>query len=242
MYQSINQSQPNVLREEARRTNGGRAQRHAVALKIEKRVRKAAWVASRHDQLGGLSKLRTIRYSHFRERSCSSSATNAPVFEVLAMETLPRDSASPEDCSHVTSFGDCASLKETLPRGPFLRADAVLAVGRSRCEGQEGRIYWEVSVILPLRTHLQARSNNPSAFRVCWVRDRLDSEAGGYELSSCSFTSCESRKKKRGKIIAKLWKIITKSLGKNEKKRRQDFVDLPFFFHSAETVSVYRNL
>ena len=49
-------------------------------------------------QLGGL---RTIRYSHFQERSCSSSAKNAPAFEVLAMETLPRDSASPEDCSHV---------------------------------------------------------------------------------------------------------------------------------------------
>ena len=47
-------------------------------------------------QLGGL---RTI--SHFRERSCSSSAKNAPVFVVLAMETLLRDSAFPEDCSHV---------------------------------------------------------------------------------------------------------------------------------------------
>ena len=39
------------------------------------RVRKAAWVASRH--LGGL---RTIKYSHFRERSCSNSAKKRSCF------------------------------------------------------------------------------------------------------------------------------------------------------------------
>ena len=55
--------------------NGGLARRHAVALKIENRVRKAAWVASR--QLGGL---RTIKYSHFRERSCSNSAKKRSCF------------------------------------------------------------------------------------------------------------------------------------------------------------------
>ena len=56
--------------------NGGLARRHAVTLKIEKnRVRKAAWVASR--QLGGL---RTIRFSHFRERSFSSSAKKRSCF------------------------------------------------------------------------------------------------------------------------------------------------------------------
>ena len=49
-------------------------------------------------QLGGL---RVIKYSHFGERSCSNSAKNAPVFDVLAMETSPRDFASPEDGSHV---------------------------------------------------------------------------------------------------------------------------------------------
>ena len=36
-------------------------------------------------------------------------------------------------------------------------------------------------------------------------------------------------------------KIITKSLGKNLKYLRQYFDDLPFFFHSMKTVSVYHN-
>ena len=45
-------------------------------------------------------------------------------------------------------------------------------------------------MILPLPSHLQARSNTSMAFLVCRVRDRLDSEAGGDALSSCSFTSC----------------------------------------------------
>ena len=37
-------------------------------------------------------------------------------------------------------------------------------------------------------------------------------------------------------------KIITKSLLKQKLKNlRQRFVDLPFIFHSAKTVSVYRN-
>ena len=49
-----------------------------------------------------------------------------------------------------------------------------------------------------------------------------------------------SKSKKWGKIITKLWKIITKSLGKNLKNWGNVFVDLPFFLHSAKTVSVYR--
>ena len=56
-------------------SNGGLARRHAVALKIEKPGAKGCWVASR--PLGGL---RTIRYSHFRERSCSRSAKNRSCF------------------------------------------------------------------------------------------------------------------------------------------------------------------
>ena len=62
--------------------------------------RKTGWKGC----LGGIASagwLEDIKYSHFRERSCSSSAENVPVFEVLAIETLPRDSASLEDCSHV---------------------------------------------------------------------------------------------------------------------------------------------
>ena len=124
---------------------------------------------------------------------------NAPVFEVLAIETLLRDSASPEDRSHVGALQVLVTaLRSKRPsRGHFLRADAVLAVGRSRCEGQEGRTYWEVRVILPLSTHLQARSNSPSAFLVCRVRDLLNSEAGGDALSSCSFTSCRRDSRRR---------------------------------------------
>ena len=69
---------------------------------------------------------------------------NAPVFDVLAMETLPRDSASPEDCSHVGTLQVLVTaLRSKRPSAwTLLRADAVLAVGRSRCEGQEeGRTY-----------------------------------------------------------------------------------------------------
>ena len=50
-----------------------------------------------------------------------------------------------------------------------------------------------------------------------------------------------SKSKKRGKIITKLWKIITKSPQAKIKKSEATFVDLPFFFHSAKTVCVYRN-
>ena len=48
-------------------------------------------------------------------------------------------------------------------------------------------------MILPLLTHLQARSNSPSAFLVCRVRNLLDSEASGDALSSCSSTSHSRR-------------------------------------------------
>ena len=78
------------------RQNGGLARRHAVALKIEKPGAKGC--------LGGIVSagwLEDHEYSHFRERSCSSSEKNVPVFEVLAIERLPRDSAPLEDCSHV---------------------------------------------------------------------------------------------------------------------------------------------
>ena len=57
-----------------------------------------------------------------------------------------------------------------------MRSDPVLAVRRSRCEGQESSTSLEVSVVLPLPAHLQARSNTPSAFLFCRVRRRLDSE------------------------------------------------------------------
>ena len=50
-----------------------------------------------------------------------------------------------------------------------------------------------------------------------------------------------SKSKKRRKNITKLWKTITRSLGKSLKKLKQRLVDLPFFFHTAKTVSVYRN-
>ena len=52
-------------------------------------------------------------------------------------------------------------------------------------------------MILPLPTHLQARSNSPSAFLVCRVRDLLDSEADVDALSSCSFTSCRRDYRRR---------------------------------------------
>ena len=47
-----------------------------------------------------------------------------------------------------------------------------------------------------------------------------------------------SKSKKRGKIITKLWKIIT---GHKLKNLRHRCVDLPFFFHSAKIICVYRN-
>ena len=37
----------------------------------------------------------------FEREAVRTLQKNAPVFDDLAMETLPRDSASPEDCSHV---------------------------------------------------------------------------------------------------------------------------------------------
>ena len=37
----------------------------------------------------------------FEREAVRALQKNVPVFEVLAMETLPRDSASPEDCLHV---------------------------------------------------------------------------------------------------------------------------------------------
>ena len=51
-------------------------------------------------QLGGLrtTKINTVIFEREAVRTLQK---NAPVFDVLAMETLPRDSASPEDCSHV---------------------------------------------------------------------------------------------------------------------------------------------
>ena len=91
-----------------------------------------------------LGDLRTIRYSHFRHVRALQKKKNAPGFEVLAMETLPRDSASTEDCSHVGALQILVTgLRSKRPSAwiAFLRADAALAVGRSRCEGQEGRAY-----------------------------------------------------------------------------------------------------
>ena len=76
-------------------------------------------------------------------------------------------------------------------------------------------------MILPLPTHLQARSNSPSAFLVCRVRDLLDSEAGGDALSSCSFTSCRRDSRRRCCRLTTLdrvhgrrsfWRELTKKL------------------------------
>ena len=50
-------------------------------------------------------------------------------------------------------------------------------------------------------------------------------------------------KKNRGKIITKLWKMITTWSPKAKiRKSEASFVDLPFFYYSAKTVSVYRNI
>ena len=138
-------------------------------------MRKAAWVASH--QLGGL---RAIWYSHFREKSCSSSAKKRSSFRygnVTKRFCLPQGLLARW---RFTRFGDveCGSLKATFRvHGRFLRADAVLAVWRSQCEGLEGRSYWSCDrVMLRLPTHLQAQSNTPSSFLICRVHDRLDSE------------------------------------------------------------------
>ena len=78
-------------------TNGGLARRHAVALKIEKQGAKGC--------LGGIASSGWLEdhqiQSFSREKLFELCKKNAHVFDVLAMETLPRDSASPEDCSHV---------------------------------------------------------------------------------------------------------------------------------------------
>ena len=79
--------------------NGGLA-RHAVALKIEKPGAKGC--------LGGIASAGWLEDHHIqsfsREKVFELCKKNAPVIEVLAMETLPRDSASPEDCSHVDAL------------------------------------------------------------------------------------------------------------------------------------------
>ena len=77
--------------------NGGLARRHAVALKIEKPGAKGC--------LGGIASAGWLEdhqiQSFSREKLFELCKKNAPAFEVLVMETLPRDSASTEDCSHV---------------------------------------------------------------------------------------------------------------------------------------------
>ena len=169
--------------------NGGLAQRHAVALNVEK--------PGANGCLGGIASagcLRTIRYSHFRERSCSISAKK----KTLLVWSFNYGSVSKRFCFPWGLLARWPFYKywwlrfaqSDLPRGRFLRAVAVLAVGRSQCEGQEGRTSWEVRMILPLPTHLQARSNTPSAFLGCRVRHLVDSEAGCDALSSGSCTSC----------------------------------------------------
>ena len=134
--------------------------------------------------------LRTMRFSYFRERSCPSSAKTLPIVNILRWKRHWEVLLSLRMVHTLAlfKFWWLRFAQSDLPRGHFLRSDAVLTVGTRRCEGQEGRTYWEVRVILPLPTHLQARSTTPSAFQVCRVRDLLDSEAGGDALSSCSFT------------------------------------------------------
>ena len=74
-------------------SNGGLARRHAVALKIEKPGAKCC--------LGGIASSGWFEnhqiQSFSREKLFELCKKNAPVFEVLAMDTLPRDSASPEE-------------------------------------------------------------------------------------------------------------------------------------------------
>ena len=76
---------------------GGIARRHKVALKIEKPGAKGC--------LGGIASAGWLEdhqiQSFSREKLFELCKKNAPVFDVLDMEMLPKDSASPEDCSHV---------------------------------------------------------------------------------------------------------------------------------------------
>ena len=135
-------------------------------------------------------------YSQFRERSCSNSAKNAPVFEVLAMELLPRDSASPEDCSHVGTlqvFGDYASLKATFRVDAFYELMLYLLWGEVDVKGKKAeltaRFVWSCLFLHAYKT--------PSAFLGCRMPDLLDSEAGGDALPSCSVTSCRRDSRRR---------------------------------------------
>ena len=68
-----------------------------MLLKIEKPGAKAAWV-------GGIASavwLEDHQIQSFSREKLFELRKKVPAFEVLALERLPRDSASPEDCSHV---------------------------------------------------------------------------------------------------------------------------------------------
>ena len=80
--------------------------------KYKNRVWKAAWVASR--QLGCL---RTIKCSHFRERSCSNSAKILSCFWIFSYGNITKRFCFPWSLPsrwRFTSFRDCPSLKVTL--------------------------------------------------------------------------------------------------------------------------------
>ena len=154
-------------------------------------MRKAAWVASR--QLGGL---RTIKYSHFRERSCSNSAKKRSCFWRFSYGNVTKRFCFPWGLLarwHFASFGDCASLKATFRVDAFYELMLYLLWGEVDVKGKKAelteRFVWSC---LFLHTY-----NTPSAFLGCRMRDLLDSEAGGDALSSCSFTYCRRDSRRR---------------------------------------------
>ena len=183
-------------------------------------MRKAAWVASR--QLGGL---RTIRYSHFRERSCSNSAKKRSCFWSFSYGNVTKRFCFPWGLLarwHFAIFGDCASLKATFRVDAFYELMLYLLLGEVDVKGKNAelteRFVWSC---LFLHTY-----NNPSAFLGCRVRDLLDSEAGGDALSSCSVTSCRRLRDSRRRSCrhdSRSRSCGRRSFGENRRRNWDDY-------------------
>ena len=148
-------------------------------------MRKAAWVAS-----ASAGWLKTIRFSHFRERSCSNSARETLLFlkfklwkryqEILLPLRIARTLAALQVL--VTALCSKRPSAWTL----FTSWCCTCCGEKFDVKGKKAelteRFVWSC---LFLHTY-----NTPSAFLGCRMRDLLDSEAGGDALSSRSVTPC----------------------------------------------------
>ena len=112
----------------------------------------------------------------FEREAVRTLQKNAPVFDVLAMETLPRDSASPEDRSHVGTL----QVLVTALRSKRPSAWTLFTSWCCTCCGDKSM--WrarrqnllEVRVILPLPTHLQYPVGLP------WLQNARSSRFWGW--------------------------------------------------------------